>query len=516
MRTPPIPAAQYIRVSTLGQLSSLEIQRNAIEQYADCWGFLITHTFSDLGKRGNTIRGRLGFQKLIYEVITGKATYRAVLVYDVARWGRFLDTDEAGHYEFICRQAGVPVYFCSELSQPPRSPTLVSSIVRTLKRAAAGEYSRELSRKCFIGQKRIAELGFLVGGSAPYGMRRMAVSRDGSRKMILERGMHKGISTDRVVLVPGPKSEIAVVREAFHRLIDLGQSPHAIANEFNRREVQTAKCTRWQSNTVSQMLTNRKYCGCNVWNRSSCRRSSPVANPMPTWVTADKAFPAVIREERFAKAQEVIKALKQRTSDNHLLENLRRLSARNKKITGALIDSTGGVASTQTYRSHFGGLLRAYDRIGYKPKVSTVNSQIARARRAIFLDQIVNHLKATYGSGLTTSSATTKSGLLVKFSNGLEIAVRVCSRVKINKTVSVWKRFSNAIANDRLYLLCLLDERNERIEKLFLLQRTIRCVVPLHFELGDLSHGVQLTLGELTNLKQLVATLNPHNLRSQS
>src|SRR5689334_9659724 len=73
MRKQPIPAAQYIRVSTLGQASSLDIQRNAIERYADRWGFSITHTFQDLGKRGNTIKGRFDFQKLIYEVITGKA-----------------------------------------------------------------------------------------------------------------------------------------------------------------------------------------------------------------------------------------------------------------------------------------------------------------------------------------------------------------------------------------------------------------------------------------------------------
>lgn len=507
MRKQPIPAAQYIRVSTLGQASSLDIQRNAIERYADRWGFSITHTFQDLGKRGNTIKGRFDFQKLIYEVITGKATYRAVLVYDVARWGRFPDVDEAGHYEFICRQAGVPVYFCSDVSQEPCSSTLASSIVRALKRAAAGEYSRELSRKCFVGQKRIAELGFVVGGSAPYGMRRMAVSPDGSRKLILERGVRKGISTDRIVLVPGPERELAIVREAFHRLIDLGQSPHAIANEFNRRRVPTAKCKFWRSNTVSQMLTNRKYCGCNVWNRFNCQVSPTVANATSTWVMKNKAFPAVIDEKRFAKAQGIIQKLKQRTCDNFLLEDLRNLYARDQRITGAIIDSSRGMASTQTYRTHFGGLLRAYDRIGYKPKVSTANSEIARSKRAIFLGQIVEQLRSAYGSDFSIFYGPRGRGLGMRFSNGLQVAARVCSRIKTSGDAAIWKRFSNAMTNDHLYLLCLLDEKNERIEKLFLLRRTIRCVVPLHFQLRDLSHGVLLTFNDLANLKQLVVTL---------
>ena len=513
MRRPPIPAAGYIRVSTLGQASSIDIQRNAIERYARRWGFSVIRTFQDIGKRGNTIRGRFDFQKLIYEVITGEATYRAILAYDVARWGRFQDVDEAGHYEFICRQAGVPVYFCSDVSQEPHSPTLVSAIVRTLKRAAAGEYSRELSRKCFLGQKRIAELGFVVGGSAPYGMRRMAVSQDGFRKLTLEKGVHKGISTDRIILVPGPKREIAIVREAFHRLIDLGQSPHAIAKEFNRRGVPTAKFTSWRSNTISQMLTNRKYCGCNIWNRFSCQQSPASANPISTWVTKHKAFPGVICEKRFALAQEVIKQLKQRTCDEMLLDDLRNLHTQNIKITCASIDSMPGMASTQTYRAHFGALLRAYDRIGYKPKVSTINSQNARCRRSILLDQIVEHLRSVYGSDFSIFYGPQGRGLGLQFSNGLKIAVRVCSRVGASGNVVIWKRFQNAMTDDHLYLLCLLNETNEQIENLFLVRRTIRCVVPLHFQLRDIAHGLQLTFNDLANLKSLVSNVSNCNCR---
>ena len=47
--------------------------------------------------------------------MSGEAEFRAILVYDVSRWGRFQDVDEAAHYEYLCRDAGVPVYYCAEL-----------------------------------------------------------------------------------------------------------------------------------------------------------------------------------------------------------------------------------------------------------------------------------------------------------------------------------------------------------------------------------------------------------------
>jgi glycine/D-amino acid oxidase-like deaminating enzyme len=46
-----------------------------------------------------------------------------------------------------------------------------STIVKGIKRAMAGEYSRELSAKVFAGQCRLIEMGFRQGGPAGYGLR---------------------------------------------------------------------------------------------------------------------------------------------------------------------------------------------------------------------------------------------------------------------------------------------------------------------------------------------------------
>jgi hypothetical protein len=54
-------------------------------------------------------------------------------VYDVSRWGRFQDSDEAAHYEFVCKTAGAPVHYCAEMFA--NDGTLLSTIMKALKRA---------------------------------------------------------------------------------------------------------------------------------------------------------------------------------------------------------------------------------------------------------------------------------------------------------------------------------------------------------------------------------------------
>ena len=157
-----VPAAQYLRMSTEHQQYSLENQSTAISRYAEVHGFTVVLTYSDPAKSGLCLKNRRGLRDLLQNVTGGNTDYKAILVYDVSRWGRFQDTDEAAHYEFLCKSAGVPIHYCAETFANDGS--LPSSIMKALKRAMAGEYSRELGVKVIAGQKRLAELGFKQGG----------------------------------------------------------------------------------------------------------------------------------------------------------------------------------------------------------------------------------------------------------------------------------------------------------------------------------------------------------------
>ncbi|MBX3218943.1 MAG: recombinase family protein [Labilithrix sp.] len=220
-------AAIYVRMSTEHQQYSTENQADVIREYAAKRSIEIVRTFADAGKSGLRIAGRDALKELIDTVLNGGADFQSILVYDVSRWGRFQDADESAYYEYICKRAGITVHYCAE--QFENDGSIASNIVKTVKRAMAGEYSRELSAKVFQGQCRLIELGYRQGGPAGFGLRRMLVDETGQEKGELRMGEKKSIQTDRVILVPGPEDEIAVVRRVYRLFLDEGRTEREIA-----------------------------------------------------------------------------------------------------------------------------------------------------------------------------------------------------------------------------------------------------------------------------------------------
>jgi DNA invertase Pin-like site-specific DNA recombinase len=216
------PVAQYVRMSTELQQYSIENQKAAIQEYAEQHSFVVVKTYVDAGRTGVVLKRRTGLSNLIKDVLNGNTGYGAILVYDISRWGRFQDTDEAAHYEFLCKNAGIPVHYCAESFA--NDGTLPSTILKALKRTMAAEFSRELGVKVLNGQKRLAQLGFRMGALPGYGLRRMLISSDGSRKQKLNAGEYKHLTTDRIVLVHGPKKEVECVRTIYAMALRRGMS----------------------------------------------------------------------------------------------------------------------------------------------------------------------------------------------------------------------------------------------------------------------------------------------------
>ena len=109
-----VPAVAYARMSTDHQKYSTENQLDVIRSYATARGLQILRVFEDSGRSGLRLDGREALQNLMAEVQSGRADFKAILVYDVSRWGRFQDVDESAHYEYLCRRAGINVVYCAE------------------------------------------------------------------------------------------------------------------------------------------------------------------------------------------------------------------------------------------------------------------------------------------------------------------------------------------------------------------------------------------------------------------
>jgi DNA invertase Pin-like site-specific DNA recombinase len=359
---PAIPAAQYVRMSTERQEYSLANQSQAIAQYAARYGFVVVQTYSDPAISGVLLRRRKGLQKLIQDVVQGQASYRAILVYDVSRWGRFQDTDESAHYEFMCKSAGVPVHYCAEIFV--NDDTLPSMIMKSLKRAMAREYSRELGEKVTAGQRRGAMLGFHQGGQPGYGLRRLLVSADRGPKQILDQGERKSIATDRITLVRGTAQEARCIREIYRMFIEKRMTYSQIARELDRRKTKYIDGSHWNPRAVRTILTHPKYVGTNVYGQITQRLyTTPKPQPRSQWTITPGAFEAIVDPETYRKAQ----LIRERTntqfprnrSAEELLDALRAILAKKGRIT------LKSIKSVHAYRTHFGSLLNAYRLIGY-------------------------------------------------------------------------------------------------------------------------------------------------------
>ena len=357
-------AAQYVRMSTDQQQYSTQNQADKIAEYAQQRDIDIVRTYADEGKSGLSIGGRAALQKLIADVEAGDVDFEIILVYDVSRWGRFQDADEAAYYEYKLRRKGIQVTYVAEEFENDGSP--VSTIVKGVKRAMAGEYSRELSTKVFIGQCRLIELGFRQGGHAGYGYRRVMINQTGENKGELKHGERKCISTYRVVLVPGPAEEVELVNSMYRWLVHDKLMIPEIVRRLNGMQMPPEPGRCWTFQRVHQILTNEKYIGNNVYNRSSAKlKTLRIENPPEMWIRKEGAFPGIVPKEVFLAARAILNANPH--TDEELLDKLRQLFAQTGLLTRPLIAQTIGMPTVHTYSFRFGSLRRAYELIGYWP-----------------------------------------------------------------------------------------------------------------------------------------------------
>ena len=387
-----VRVAQYLRMSTDHQQYSLHNQSEYIKDYAEKNNMEIAYTYDDAGKSGVSIVGRHSLQQLLSDVEQKKIDIQAVLFYDVSRFGRFQNSDEAAYYSFLFERNGVDLIYCSE-PIPTKDFPLESSVILNIKRSSAAYHSRNLSEKVFIGQVNLIKLGYHQGGMAGYGLRRLLVDENGIAKEILNFRKRKSIQTDRVILIPGPKNEIKIVNRIYDLFIDSNVPEFIIAERLNEQSIPAENGTSWTRAKIHQILTNEKYIGNNIYNKTSSKlKSRLVKNPKHEWVRCDKAYKPIISKKKYNKAQEIIQLRSIHLTNEDLLEKLKQKLESNGKLSGFIIDEDDTGPSSSVYRTRFGGLLRAYTLIGYKPEHDYSYLQINEALRS-FYSEIIEDFK---------------------------------------------------------------------------------------------------------------------------
>lgn len=461
-------AAQYVRMSTDHQQYSTENQSDKIREYAAQRNIEIVRTYADEGKSGLRIDGRKALQQLIADVQSGEVDFQFILVYDVSRWGRFQDADESAYYEYICKRAGIQVVYCAE--QFENDGSMMSSLCKQMIRGMAGAYSGSLSVKVFAGQCRLIELGFRQGGPAGYGLRRVLIDQGGSVKGQLSRGERKSLQTDRVILQPGPDEEVAVVNQIYQWFVDEGLFEVEIADRLNARSVLTDLGRVWTRGTVREVLANEKYIGNNVYNRCSSKlKAKRVVNGPEMWVRKEGAFKGIVPPDLFYTAQGILRARAHRFSNEELIEKLRRLFLRHGHLSGLIIDETEGMPSAAAYAYRFGGLIRAYQTVGFTPdrdyQYLEVNQFLRRlhpqvvAQTERLIAEIGGIVKRDPGTDLLTVNDEFTVSLVLSRCQSFDSG---CRRWKV--------RFDTSLAPD-VTVAARLDATNQMVQDYYLLPR---------------------------------------------
>ncbi|WAC72333.1 recombinase family protein [Roseateles sp. SL47] len=465
---PTFRAAEYVRMSTEHQQYSTENQADKIREYAERRNIEIVRTYADEGKSGLRIDGRKALQQLIKDVETGKADFQIILVYDVSRWGRFQDADESAYYEYICRRAGIQVAYCAEQFENDGSP--VSTIVKGVKRAMAGEYSRELSAKVFAGQCRLIELGFRQGGPAGYGLRRVLVDQSGTLKGELARGEHKSLQTDRVILQPGPDDEVAVVNQIYRWFVADNLTELDIAERLNAQGTRTDLGRDWTRATIREVLSNEKYIGNNIYNRRSFKlKKHRVVNSPEMWIKKEGAFESIVPPELFYTAQGILRARSHRYSDDELIEKLRNLYQRHGYLSGLIIDEAEGMPSSAAYAHRFGSLIRAYQTVGFTPDRDYQYLEVNQFLRRLHPEIVgqTERMIAEVGGMVERDSATD----LLTVNHEFTVSLVLARCQLLDNGRRRWKvRFDTSLAPD-ITVAVRLDETNQAALDYYLLPR---------------------------------------------
>jgi DNA invertase Pin-like site-specific DNA recombinase len=462
----PVPAAQYVRMSDDGQQYSIDNQKAAIEGYAKRNGFIVVRTYADAGKSGLVLNRREALRKLLEDVDLGNADYKAILVYDVSRWGRFQNSDEAAHYEFLCTRSGIRLHYCAEQFANDDTPS--SAILKAMKRSMAAEFSRELGTKVFDGKNRLVRLGFWVGGKPGYGYRRMMLSSEGKRKQMMDTGEHKSLTTDRVILVPGPRKEVECVRRMFTMVMEHRLSCTEIARQLNRDNI-PFHGTQWSRLDVFNVLTHPKYAGFNVWGRTSAKLHSKVAHlGRERWVLIPGAFAPIVDQATFDRVQAIMpRDADRHWSDRELLRKLRRLLAAKGRLSETIILKARGMPAINTLYRHFGSYRQIYARVNYHPPVEDIFKSEQAEHSMALRRELVNQITSLFPKNVTVFHLPNKTRSVLRLDNDFNVSVLLCRSVPREAGGIQWVAETAIAERNFVTLLCMMNPSRDRVLRFY-------------------------------------------------
>ena len=281
--------AAYARVSTDSdeQLTSYEAQVDYYTQYIhERPEWVFAGIYTDEGISGTNTKRREGFNQMIADALAGKIDL--IVTKSVSRFAR--NTVDSLTTVRKLKEKGVEIFF-----QKENIYTLDSKgeLLITIMSSLAQEESRSISENVTWGQRKRFSDGKV---SMPY-------------KHFL--GYRKGEDGEPEI-VP---EEAEVVRRIYRLLLE-GQTPYGIKRVLEEEHIPTpAGKETWQTATILSILTNEKYKGDALLQKTFCtdfltKKMKVNEGEVPQYYV-ENSHPAIVDPEVFDLVQEELERRKQ-------------------------------------------------------------------------------------------------------------------------------------------------------------------------------------------------------------
>ena len=268
----------------------------------------------------------------------------------------------------------------------PRPDDPLYPVYVQFERFRAAQFSKELSVKVSHGCIKIAEQGYWLGGSPPYGFDRLLLDEARKPLHVLEHRQKKGIQNQRVTLTLGPEEQVSTVRRIFAELIENGLDFEQIAESLNREGLRSAHGGPWNAGKVRRILTNQLYAGTMVYNKTTQKLMTPTRrNPQADWIRTPGAFAPLVEQSVFDRAQAILAQMAQRYSPEIMLSHLERLHQENGFLRNSLLRADEEAPSASTYANRFTSLDAAYQQV-FRTAVSDVRTEVESLLRGLVED----------------------------------------------------------------------------------------------------------------------------------
>ena len=299
----------YTRVSTSMQIDgySLDAQKERLTKYAEGNDMVIAGEYSDEGKSGKNIAGRVDFQRMLNDIACKKDFLEYVLVFKLSRFGRNA-ADTLTSLQFM-QDYGVNLISVEDgIDSSKEAGKLMVHVL-----SAVAEIEREnILVQTMEGRKQKAREGKWNGGFAPYGYKLV----DG--ELIIE------------------EDEAEAIRIIFDKFVHTNLGYNGVVNYLNNNGIkkkarQNGYLTQFTTSTVKAILDNPVYYGKIAYGRRKTTKIEGTRNEYH--VVAQKEFDvydgrhkAIVDEQLWKDVQAKRRATASKLEKKHDLDHEHVLS----------------------------------------------------------------------------------------------------------------------------------------------------------------------------------------------